>query len=857
MNGQRGKDRLFRVRLVGPYTALNAIVRCLRYLTLHAAVVWYQGVSPSHSCNAVLQQTSSIADRQALENHWCAAHGTITLISLSRVGRLPAVLRPSAEGRRSLQTLLPAFPGLVPAASNCLQRVYRPARKVIGDMHLSSNKGLRWLIILPLIAVIATAGLWPLGDLSGRVAQASGGPQIALKVATFDPTKGEPALPGPQFSQPAGEAPRENSVQYYLVQFTGPIQAEWESRMEATGAKLLDYVPDFALIAKMDGKTKAQISKLEFVRWVGKYRPGYKLQPGLESQSGEVDVDIRVFDGEDASTLATGLTKLGGQVISSDGGVIRGRIDASGLHAVAQDEAVEWIELHQEPRLMNDRARSIVATGAPWNNLGLYGSGQIVGVADTGLDNGNMSTINQDFRGRIHAVFSWARANDWSDPNGHGTHVAGSILGNGANSGGNPATHSYAKSFAGVAPEAKLVMQSVGGAGGALTLPSDLNSLFQQAYNAGARVHSDSWGGGAAGDYDSHAVDVDQFIWNHPDMTIVFAAGNEGTDANRNGVIDTGSISPPATAKNAIAVGASESNRPPNSGWGGYSNYTWGGTWPSWFPARPISTDYVSNNPGGIAAFSSRGPTKDKRIKPDIVAPGTNIISARSSKGGTGWGAYNGKYIYEGGTSMATPIVAGGAALVREYYVERAGQSAPSAALIKGTLLNGAKDLNPGQYGTGPARELGAAPNNVEGWGLLNVKKALGVGVPAKLGFADNKTGVSTGRTASYSVQVTNASVPLRVMIVWSDYPGAASSAKALVNDLDLTVRDPNGKVIWGNRVNGGDRTNNIEGVKIAQPVAGTYTFTVSGYNVPKGGRQPFALVANGGINAGQLAPAR
>ncbi|MCL5257268.1 MAG: S8 family serine peptidase [Chloroflexi bacterium] len=504
---------------------------------------------------------------------------------------------------------------------------------------------------------------------------------------------------------------------------------------------------------------------------------------------------------------------------------------------------------------MNNKARAITNTGIAWTNLGLYGSGQIVGVADTGLDNGDTATINPDFRGRVQG-YAWARSNDWSDLNGHGTHVAGTIAGNGVNSGSNPATHSYSQSFAGVAPEAKLVMQSVGGASGALTLPSDLNSLFQQAYTAGARIHSDSWGGGTAGEYDSYAVDVDQFIWNHPDMSIVFAAGNGGTDANRDGVIDNGSISPPATAKNAITVGASESNRPPKSGLGGYTNYTWGSAWPSLFPVAPVSKDYVSDNPGGIAAFSSRGPTKDKRTKPDIVAPGTNIISDRSSEGGKGWGAYNSNYVFDGGTSMATPIVAGAAALVREYYVERTSDTDPSAALIKATLLDGAKDLSPGQYGTGSTQEMGPSPNNVEGWGLLNLKKVLGAG-PSKLAFADNKTGLATGGTTSYSVQITNTSVPLRIMLVWSDYPGAASAAKALVNDLDLTISNPKGKIIWGNRVNGGDRTNNVEGVKIGQPIAGTYTLTVKGYNVPKGGQQPFALVANGGISTGQLGTAR
>ncbi|HML25369.1 MAG TPA: S8 family serine peptidase, partial [Methanomethylovorans sp.] len=89
----------------------------------------------------------------------------------------------------------------------------------------------------------------------------------------------------------------------------------------------------------------------------------------------------------------------------------------------------------------------------------------------------------------------------------------------------------------------------------------------------------------------------------------------------------------------------------------------------------------------------------DGRIKPDIVAPGTFIISTRSSVSDTeGWGAVNEDYIYMGGTSMATPIAAGGLALIRQNYVDNLNVT-PSAALLKATVINGASDMQPGQYG--------------------------------------------------------------------------------------------------------------------------------------------------------------
>lgn len=83
------------------------------------------------------------------------------------------------------------------------------------------------------------------------------------------------------------------------------------------------------------------------------------------------------------------------------------------------------------------------------------------------------------------------------------------------------------------------------------------------------------------------------------------------------------------------------------------------------------------------------------------MAPGTNILSARtravSAEADIGWGNYNDHYVWMGGTSMATPLAAGAAALMREYLMTEAGFDLPSAALIKAALLNSAEDISPGQ----------------------------------------------------------------------------------------------------------------------------------------------------------------
>src|SRR4029079_5506799 len=92
-------------------------------------------------------------------------------------------------------------------------------------------------------------------------------------------------------------------------------------------------------------------------------------------------------------------------------------------------------------------------------------------------------------------------------------------------------------------------------------IPAAITTIFADAYAKGARVHSNSWGGGEPGVYDGQCRQLDQFVWDHPAMCIVVAAGNDGTDAHGDGQINLGSVTSPGTAKNCITVGACENLR--------------------------------------------------------------------------------------------------------------------------------------------------------------------------------------------------------------------------------------------------------------------------------------------------------
>ena len=201
-------------------------------------------------------------------------------------------------------------------------------------------------------------------------------------------------------------------------------------------------------------------------------------------------------------------------------------------------------------------------------------------------------------------------------------------------------------------------------------------------------------------------------------------------------------------------------------------------------------------------------------------------------------------YKYMGGTSMATPLTAGGVAVLRDFYDDVYGHDA-SAALIKATLINSAVDMAD-ENNDGVNDNDFPIPNVHEGWGLVDLDNA----TDESHQYVDDTTGVGTAQTASHSFDIAVGG-DFRVSLVWSDFPSTAAAATNLVNDLDLVVTAPDGSTSYlGNVFSGGwsttggaaDATNNVENVYVANALAGTWTVDVSGANVPNG-PQPFALV--------------
>lgn len=650
----------------------------------------------------------------------------------------------------------------------------------------------------------------------------------------------------------------------WIVQFKNRVTEKTKKSLIQNSVVIYSYLPEDALIVRAHFNTIKLLKVNSDVQAVLPFDAAMKISPSVAklatvtSQNRETFI-VSVFDQAERSIIENTIKNISNKILiqKSAGRNFVITTERSNLMAIASVAGVEHVQTFTQVEPLHklfdaedihssaagdytdltgyETGTKIMNFDAAWG-LGLSGQNQIVGMADTGLDSGDSKAVHQDFSGAIKSGYAVGMfGKTWADPMGHGTHVAGSVLGRGTASGGK---------LKGGAFSAQMVVQGMWSSMlNNLSVPSNLAGMFDQAYVDGVRIHTNSWGSpNNPGAYDKMAATVDEVMYNKDDLLILFAAGNSGVDKDKDGRIDPNSVGTPGTAKNALTVGASE------------NVLAVGGiqkkigelkTSPENWPVAPITESKMSDDMNGIAMFSSRGPTLDGRTKPDIVAPGTNILSVKSQEKTAEllWGAYNNDYVYSGGTSMACPLTAAGAAIARQFLIEKMSQAKPSAALVKAYLLHTATEMFPGQYGqVGATRGqelLTLRPNSDEGYGRVNIAEVISLGQKGTLMIADSK-GVATGESETVKF-VTTRSGHLVVNVVWTDAPGSTNASKALVNDLDLEVILPDGKQLAVN-----DQINNHSFVQ-ASTTAGEIMIKVKGINVPMGkaGKQAFALVAS------------
>jgi serine protease AprX len=646
-----------------------------------------------------------------------------------------------------------------------------------------------------------------------------------------------------------------DTTQWHVTLADGPLLEERRVAIEDTGARLEERVSGASYLVTATQEQADSIIGLDFVEAVTRFGPevtgpqvlttppvGSRGGPfgAAEEEAQTRDWDLWLTDASAREGVLEWLRESAVEVVGSGGRKVRVRVPGDArAHAVATHPDVLNMVEHVPPKLFNDVACGLLGVASvAGDTVPLTGAGQIVAVADTGLD-----ADHPDFAGRVVKAVPLGRPGDSSDPHGHGTHVSGSVLGDGTASGG---------TYHGVAPQATLYFQSLldkrGGLGG---LPVSLTDLFEPAYEAGARVHNNSWGAATESAYTIESTDVDAYVAERRDMLVVIAAGNEGVAAEalhaQPGFVDWLSIGSPASCKNALTVGAARSSRTE----GGLSQHTYGEVWRTDYPEPPIAKELVSGDPQSMAAFSSRGPCDDRRIKPDVVAPGTDIVSTRSSKApeDSFWALVPGNehYGYMGGTSMATPLVTGCAVLVRQYYTDVRKYARPSAALLKATLINGTRWLS----GDDAVADWPKRPNYHQGFGAVSLADSLpNTQAPGlRLEFLDtweqpNLQFQQTGDRFQFTVTVEEG-LPLRICLAYTDLPG-----RGLQNDVSLLVAGPGGRKFVGNAdlpnpLTRSDADNNVEIVRVEEPTAGRYTVQVFARNLLRP-PQDYALVISG-----------
>lgn len=665
----------------------------------------------------------------------------------------------------------------------------------------------------------------------------------------------------------------------YIVQFAGPVKDEWLELLKGTGAELVTYIPNNAYVVRADATEALALSQFRgegFVQFVGDYEPAFRLSTALQAVRAEgqnaldnfVDVTVQVIGGENARATVERLKGMGVEFISEHEVLnyhnVALKIGAARLGEIASIENVFAVEERGEPRLLDEAQGQILAgqfstfdndefptpvgpfylnfLASKGFNSSQFGGFGVNVVDDAYTLTGASGHPDLPFN---RVGFQNNPANKTDAQGGHGFLNAHIIAGFNNSTGAafeDADGHNYGL---GVAPWARVGLTTIFGPNSKNIHPTDWEST---AYDQGARISSNSWGkvtilGNPVPRYDTNAQEYDRIVRDarggdtgNQQLLVVFAAGNDGKTGNN-------TVSTPATAKNVITVGASENFRPT--------------------PPDGCNVGVTgANSASDMADFSSLGPVNsaggDGRIKPDIVAPGTHILAGvpQSNYSGT---TICDKYMPPGqtlygwssGTSHSCPAVAGGAALVDQYFINK-GFGFPSPAMAKAYLMNSAT------YITG-AGAGGSLPSNSQGMGRMDLKRAFD---DAHRILVDQKSVLSaTGSSRKVTGSISDSSRPFRVTLAWTDAPGPTTGAP-YVNNLDLEVT-VNGTTYKGNVFSGANSTvggsadtrNNVESVFLPAGISGNFTITIRAANIAGDGvpgdsdltDQDFALVVYNG----------
>ena len=444
----------------------------------------------------------------------------------------------------------------------------------------------------------------------------------------------------------------------YVVQRRGENDGAFRARLQAVGAVVVpnSYIPNNAFVVRASAAAAQALGADPNIQAVMAYEPYYKLEASLlrmavgqSAPPAGLQLRLAVYPDALPATLVD-LAKLGVQVLGDEPSVLGGTLltvkppgSAGSVAAVARVSGVQVVEPVRARARANELVRTTLGAGLSPTNLltylGLTGTNVLIALADSGVD-----YTHPDLTNRV----TGDNPVSLKDVAGHGTHVAGTIIGSGIMSStvSNAPGAVTGANFQGVAPAGLLYSMSLNqviGPADPLRIQSGLSLSYaggvvsdtylqSQAVLTNALISNNSWNYVGASTYDIESASYDAAVRDalplvpgSQSLIFVFSAGNsgDGTDEGLQGVPDT--ILSPATAKNVITVGAVEQ----------YRNLTNTFTFRTNAPGQPFLAG--SDAADQVAGFSSRGNVgigtegTYGRFKPDVVAPGTFVISDRSA----------------------------------------------------------------------------------------------------------------------------------------------------------------------------------------------------------------------------------
>jgi hypothetical protein len=615
--------------------------------------------------------------------------------------------------------------------------------------------------------------------------------EIRFQSGTFLPDSGHLAIP-----VEAAASPPERV--HALVQIQDYLQPGQREALAAAGVELLNYLPDRAYVASV--QKSADLVRLPAlrVRYLGPLTVEQKTHPRVtfgrfgkwsEYSQGRHVLAVDIMPDVPLDEAAMGIEKLGfetGHRFESAHSLFVA-VEPERAGELASLDAVLFVNECPPPlQPINNSVRQRLHVDSVWAApYNLTGQGVTAMVFDAGM----VDSTHPDFGDRV----TWMEAGTVMD---HSTHVAGTLGGSGANSGG---------LYAGMAPQARIISGAYEVCDPYCFYDSPVD--VEPDYTTARRVHhveltTNSMGANVDanhfpvewfGDYELCSRILDRLVSNTAGTPLLqfWAAGNE-----RNGTYyhwtTYGCMAVPAGAKNVIAVGATD-------------------------------------DADAVASFSSWGPTDDGRIKPELCSTGINVTSCIA---GGGYATYD-------GTSMSSPGAAGVACLLlQKWHQMFPGAADPLPETMKAILINSATDIGP------------VGPDYQTGFGLVNALKA----VQNLVAGGVLESALETDETYTSTFTVSAGLSALDVSLAWSDLPAVGNVVPTLVNDLDLELQAPNATIYypWKLRpdnpglpvITGVDSVNVCERVHVTSPAAGNWTLRVRG-RLNGSASQTFGVSAN------------